>query len=104
MRRLALSRDAPVRSGDVFMCTPTPKTPQEPMMGYGNPLFDGDQPLPPRHPRQRILSMRLWLGAVLAGTLGEGTGLPDRHDDEDRGGRATENQWRESQREWNQRR
>ncbi len=76
-------------------------------MGYGNPLFDGDQPLPPRNPRpavrQKILSMRLWLGAVLAGTLGEGSGLPDRHEDEDRGRRGAENQWRQGQGEWNER-
>lgn len=77
-------------------------------MGYGNPLFDGDEPLPPRSSREparnRILSMRLWLGAVLAGTLGEGSGLPDRHQDENRGSRGAENQWRQAQREGNQRR
>lgn len=53
-------------------------------MGYGNPLFDGDQPLPPRHSRPRILSMRLWLGAVLAGTLGHGPAMADREKDDDR--------------------
>lgn len=64
-------------------------------MGYGNPLFDGDQPLPPRKSAQpnRILSMRLWLGAVLAGTLGSGSALPDRHADEDRSN-GGESQWR----------
>lgn len=73
-------------------------------MGYGNPLFDGDQPLPEKTPKQRVVSMRLWLGAVLAGTLGEGAGLPDRHDDEDRGGRGAESQWRQGQGEWSERR
>jgi hypothetical protein len=73
------------------------------MMGYGNPLFDGDQPLPPARPKQRIVSMRLWLGALLAGSLGEGACLPDRHDDEDRRGRGTENQWRQGHGEWNER-
>jgi hypothetical protein len=53
-------------------------------MGYGNPLFDGDQPLPSRNRKPRILSMRLWLGAVLAGTLGHGTAMADREKDDDR--------------------
>lgn len=53
-------------------------------MGYGNPLFDGDQPLPPRNAKPRILSMRLWLGAVLAGTLGHGNALADREKDDNR--------------------
>jgi hypothetical protein len=66
-------------------------------MGYGNPLFDGDEPLPAANPRQRIVSMRVWLGGLVAGTLGEGTGLPDRHHDEDSRGRGAESQWRQEQ-------
>ena len=100
---MALSGDARGEPG-VAQCEPSRS--QEPVMGYGNPLFDGDEPLPPRkraHPN-RLLSMRLWLGAVLAGTLGEGSGLPDRHEDEDRGRRGAESQWRETQGDWNERR
>lgn len=76
-------------------------------MGYGNSLFDGDVPLPGEEPlpvpRQRIVSMRVWLGALLAGTAGEGTGLPDRHDHQDRGGRGAESQWRQGSGDWNER-
>ena len=56
-----------------------------------------------QNPRQRILSMRLWLGALLARTPGEGTGLPDRHHDENRGGRGAEGQRRQGHGEWNER-
>ncbi len=61
-------------------------------MGYGNPLFDGDQPLPPARPRPRILSMRLWLGAVLAGTLGNGSALAQQ--EEELRSRDSESEWR----------
>ena len=51
-------------------------------MGYGNPLFDGDEPLTPPNPKQRILSMRLWFHGLHPRTPGDGTTLPDRHDEE----------------------
>lgn len=50
-------------------------------MGYGNPLFDGDEPLAPPHPRQRIISMRLLFRGLQARTPGEITALPDHLDD-----------------------
>jgi hypothetical protein len=43
---------------------------------------------------QPVVSMRVRFGALLAGPPGEGSGLPDRHDDEDGRGRGTESQWR----------
>ncbi len=74
-------------------------------MGYGNPMFDGDEPLP--QAQQRIISMRVWLSALRAGTLGEGAGLPDRHHDDHRRGLGAESQWRQGHGpnvdKWNQR-
>jgi hypothetical protein len=61
-------------------------------MGYGNPIFDGDEPLPAQDSRQRMVSMRLWRSGLLARTSDEEMSLPDRHADEDRGGAATERQ------------
>ena len=96
---IALLGDARVAPRDVSMHRENPI--EDILMGYGNPLFDGDEPLP--SPRPRIVSVRLWLGALLAGTLGEGTGLPDRHDDQDCGGRGTESEWRQGDGERSQR-
>lgn len=62
-------------------------------MGYGNPLFDGDVPLTPEKPRRRSASMRVWLGALLAGSLGEASSLPDRHQDENPRGAGSGSQW-----------
>jgi hypothetical protein len=64
-------------------------------MGYGNPLFDGDEPLPTTH-RPRVLPARLWLGAVLAGILGDGAALRALGD-EDRGSRDSHSPWRPGQ-------
>ena len=82
------------------------------LMGYGNSLFDGDEPLPPANQKQRgsmgtglksvPIRLRVWLGAALAGAAGEGSGLPDRHHDQDGGGRGTESEWRQGQGERNQ--
>jgi hypothetical protein len=60
-------------------------------MGYGNPLFDGDEPLPPLDPQQRIVSMRLLFRGLRARTPGERAGLADRHDDENGGPDGTRN-------------
>jgi len=67
-------------------------------MGYGNPLFDGDVPLPAMRRTPRVLSMQLWVGALLAGTLGEGVNPPDRHEDDAAGNRDT-GQWPQESRE-----
>ena len=95
---MALSGDVLVTSRHVSMHRENEI--EDALMGYGNSLFDGDEPLPADNPKQRVVSMRVWLSALLAGTLGEGTGLPDRHDDQDRGGRGAERQWRQGQGEW----
>jgi len=47
-------------------------------MGYGNPLFDGDEPLPAQDPRPRIVSMRLWLGTARVADPGEAAHSADR--------------------------
>lgn len=67
-------------------------------MGYGNPLFDGDQPLPRNRPRRRVLSLRLWLSAILAGTLGDGAAFQAHDDEEDRGTRSAHGHWRPGER------
>jgi hypothetical protein len=54
-------------------------------MGYGNPLFDGDEPLAPPHPKQRIISMRLLFRGLHARGPGQITALPDPLDDEHAG-------------------
>ena len=51
-------------------------------MGYGNPLFDGDEPLPAQDPRQRIVSMRLWPGAARGAGPGEAAYSADRRENE----------------------
>ena len=56
-------------------------------MGYGNPLFDGDEPLAPPDPKQRIISMRLWFHGLRPRTSVEEGNSPDRHD-EVHGGRS----------------
>ena len=77
--------------------------PQETEMGYGNPLFDGDEPLPAQDPKQRIVSLRLWRGRLLAGSRSEGAALPNGNQDEDGSGRGPESQGRQGQGERNQR-
>jgi hypothetical protein len=53
---------------------------EEPVMGYGNPLFDGDEPLP-ADSRRRVLSMRLFFHGLRPRTPDHETGLSDsRHD------------------------
>jgi hypothetical protein len=47
-------------------------------MGYGNPLFDGDEPLPTTS-SQRMLSMRLFFHGLRSRTPDEETGLSDGH-------------------------
>jgi hypothetical protein len=75
---------------------------EEPVMGYGNPLFDGDEPLPPSS-KQRLLSMRLFSHGLRPRTPEQEPALPVRdHDpDGDRGG--SNSQRSEPQDERNQR-
>ena len=56
-------------------------------MGYGNPLFDGDEPLTTQDARQRIVSMRLTFHGWRPKFSGERAGSVD-HDDEHGGGDA----------------
>jgi hypothetical protein len=51
-------------------------------MGYGNPLFDGDEPLA-ANSRQRVLSMRLFFHGLRPRTKDEGSGLQGRDRDQD---------------------
>ena len=72
-------------------------------MGYGNPLFDGDEPLPPLDPKQRIVSMHLLFRGLRARIPDERAGLPDRHDDENGGRGGAQDQRGQGQGERDQR-
>lgn len=73
----------------------------EAQVGYGNPLFDGDVPLPPPGRKPRIMSLRQWLGAVLAATPREGAGLDERHGDDEISGSGSATPWPQGQGGWN---
>jgi hypothetical protein len=50
-------------------------------MGYGNPLFDGDEPLPSPNAAQRIVSMRLLFRGLRPRTGNEVACVADRDED-----------------------
>jgi hypothetical protein len=54
---------------------------EETPMGYGNPLFDGDEPLPAPDAAQRIVSMRLLFRGLRARVGDPGARAADGHDD-----------------------
>lgn len=64
-------------------------------MGYGNQIFDGDEPLPASEPEQRILSMRLWRRPLFPVSRAKPADIPERDRDEDGGGRGAKSQWGE---------